>query len=130
MFSDPGEWSGRPVVTGERIMLVAQAQSVQIEAWLSPGDAIAFAEGARVRLYLNADPLQPVDAHLRYVAHEAVERPDGQYAYRVRALLNDPPGERIRVGLKGTAKLEGESVSIAYWIVRRPLAAARAWLGI
>jgi multidrug efflux pump subunit AcrA (membrane-fusion protein) len=130
MFNDPSEWVGRPVVTGERIMVLAAEQAVQVEAWLSPGDAIAMEQGARVKVYLNADPLKPVDARLRYVAHEAIERPDGQYAYRLRALLTEPPDERIRVGLKGTAKLEGERVSVAYWIIRRPLAATRAWLGI
>jgi hypothetical protein len=128
LFDDPTEWVGRPVVTGERIMMVAEEHAVEVEAWLSPADAIPLPEGAPVKLYLNSDPLKPVDATLRYVGHEAIERPDGHYAYRVRATL--PEGEaRPRVGLKGTAKLTGERVSLAYWMLRRPMAAARAWLG-
>ena len=57
-----------------------------------------------------------------------MERPDGHPAYRVRATL--APGQQVRVGLKGTARLEGERVALVYWILRRPLAAARAWAGL
>ena len=32
--------------------------------------------------------LEPVGASLRYIAHEASQRPDGSYAYRVRATLD------------------------------------------
>lgn len=129
LFGDPTEWVGRPVVTGERVMMVADEHAVEVEAWLSPADAIPLEQGAEVKLYLNADPLTPVVARLSYVAHEAIERPDGHYAYRVRANLTGS-GQPPRVGLKGTAKVQGEDVSLAYWILRRPLAAARAWLGL
>ncbi len=129
LFDDPSEWIGRPVVTGERVMVVADEGDVEVEAWLSPANAIDLDDGAPVTLYLNADPLSPLDATLRYVAHEAIQRPDGQYAYRVRATLvgND---DRARAGLKGTAKLEGGRVPLLYWVLRRPLADARAWLGV
>lgn len=130
LMGDPGEWVGRPVVTGERILVVANEQAVEIEAWLSPGDAIPMAAGARLRLYLNADPLTPVEAAVRYVAHEAVQRPDGQYAYRVRAELTGHQSERLRIGLKGTAKIEGERVPFIYWMLRRPIAGLRAWSGV
>ncbi len=129
MFDDPSEWIGRPTVTGERVMLVADERKAEVEAWLSLADAIPLAPGARVAVYLNADPLTPVAATLRYIAYQASERPDGTFAYRVRAALDALQAE-LRIGLKGTAKLEGESVTLAYWLLRRPLAAARAWLGV
>lgn len=129
LFDDSTEWIGRPVVTGERVMVVADARETEIEAWLSPADVIELPPNARVKLYLNADPLTQVAARMRYVAHEAVQRPDGQFAYRLRATL-EPSATRPQVGLKGTAKVEGETVSIAYWVMRRPLASARAWLGL
>ncbi len=129
LFDAPTEWVGRPVVTGERVMVVADEHAVEVEAWLSPADAIPLADGAKVTLYLNADPLKPVAATLSYLGHEAIQRPDGSYAYRVRASLAES-AMRPRVGLKGTAKLQGEQVTLGYWIVRRPLAAGRAWLGL
>jgi multidrug resistance efflux pump len=128
LFDDPSEWVGRPVATGERIMRIAAPEDVEVEAWAAIGDAIPLAAGAPVNLYLAAGPLDTVSAKVRYVAYEAVQRPDGGYAYRVRATLDAPSGQRV--GLKGTAKLSGGWVPMAYWIVRRPLAAIRQTLGL
>jgi multidrug efflux pump subunit AcrA (membrane-fusion protein) len=127
LFDDPAEWVGKPVVTGERILRVAAPDRMEVEAWLALDDAIPLAAGAPVTLYLNASPFQPVDAKLRFVAHDAVLRPEGTYAYRVRAELVDPP--RHRIGLKGTAKLSGGWVPLGYWMLRRPIAAVRQFLG-
>ncbi|SMF64133.1 Biotin-lipoyl like [Azospirillum oryzae] len=129
LFDDPTEWIGRPLVTGERVMMVADEKQVEVEAWLAPANAVPLPSGAPVTLYLNADPLQPLSASLHYIAHEAVRRPDGHYAYRVRATLMGEP-QTARTGLKGTAKLEGERVPLVYWALRRPFADARAWLGL
>jgi multidrug efflux pump subunit AcrA (membrane-fusion protein) len=128
LFDDPSEWIGKPVQTGERIMRVAAPDDVEIEAWLSIGDAIPLADDADVSLYLASAPLSAVHARLRYVAHDAVPRPDGAYAYRVRARLETP--ENLRVGLKGTAKLSAGWVPLAYWILRRPLAVIRQHVGL
>lgn len=127
LFDDPTEWIGKPVVTGERIMRIAAPDDVEVEAWLPVGDAVPLEPGAAVTLYLNASPLSPVSAAVRYAAHDAVERPDGSYAYRVRATLDGTTGHRV--GLKGTAKLHGGWVPFAYWILRRPAAAVRQAIG-
>ncbi|HEY0288215.1 MAG TPA: HlyD family efflux transporter periplasmic adaptor subunit [Pseudomonas sp.] len=127
LFDDPSEWIGKPVTTGERIMRIAVPQDVEIQAWLAVGDAIPLEEGAAVRLYLNANPFSPVAARMRYIAHDAEQQPDGSYAYRMRATLDAPTDQRV--GLKGTVKLSGEQVSLAYWVLRRPLAAVRQMIG-
>jgi multidrug efflux pump subunit AcrA (membrane-fusion protein) len=128
LFDDPTEWVGKPVVTGERILRVAAADQAEVEAWLAVDDAIPLEVGTPVTLYLNASPFSPVDARLRYVAHDAVARPDGTFAYRVRARLEGRPEHRI--GLKGTVKLTGGWVPIGYWVLRRPVAAVRQFLGM
>ena len=129
IFDDPTEWSGRPVSTGEKVMLVAAPDDVEIEAWLSPADAIDLMPGAAVTLYLNTRPFSPVSGVLRYLGHEAQQRPDGHFAYRLRAAI--PSGEKgERVGLKGTAKVTGGWVPAGYWILRKPIAALRNLVGV
>jgi multidrug efflux pump subunit AcrA (membrane-fusion protein) len=128
LFDDPSEWIGKPVQTGERIMQVAAANDVEIEAWVPIGDAIPLADNAPLHLYLASAPLTPLSGTLRYMSHRATPRPDGSYAYRVRARLEAPAGQRI--GLKGTAKLGGERVPLIYWILRRPLASIRQFIAI
>jgi hypothetical protein len=128
LFDDPTEWIGRPVAVGERIMRIAAPGDVEVEAWLPLADAIALPTGSAVSLYLNASPLFAVNAQLRYMAHDAVQRPDGSFAYRVRAALAAPTEHRV--GLKGTAKLHGAWVPLVYWVLRRPLATLRSTLGV
>lgn len=129
LMDDPSEWVGKPVNTGERIMTVADEHDVEVEAWITLGDGIALPEDAAVTLYLNAAPLSPVSARVRYYAHEAVPRPDSSYAYRLRARLE--PGETPpRVGMKGTTKIRGPWVPLSYWVLRRPLAILRQVTGL
>lgn len=128
LFDDPGEWIGKPVQTGERIMRIAAPGDVEVEAWLPIGDAIPLPDQADVSLYLAASPLSSLSARLRYVAHDATPRPDGTYAYRVRARLEAPTN--LRIGLKGTARLSGSRVPLIYWMLRRPLATIRQTVGI
>jgi hypothetical protein len=66
---------------------------------------------------------------LRYLAHEAQQLPDGHFAYRLRAAI--PSREALhRVGLKGTAKITGDWVPAVYWILRKPIAALRNFVGL
>lgn len=128
LFDDPTEWIGRPVQTGERVMRLAAPERVEIEAWIAIGDAIPVAEQAPVRLFLAASPLAAIEGRVRYIAHDAMPRPDGSYAYRLRATLDVPAGQRI--GLKGTVKLYGSRAPLGYWVLRRPLATLRQLVGL
>lgn len=128
VMSDKAEWIGRPVSTGEAVMAVAEPEITEIEAWMSAADAIPLVPGARVRLFLNAAPLDPLEARLDYMAYQAIQRPDGTVAHRLRAVFEE--GEAMpRLGLQGTIRVDGPDVSLGYWILRRPLAMARRLIG-
>ncbi|MDP2262516.1 MAG: HlyD family efflux transporter periplasmic adaptor subunit [Hydrogenophaga sp.] len=127
IFDDPSEWLGKPVAVGERILRIASPNDVEVEAWVSVADAIPVDPAAGIRLYLSASPMDPVEATVRYFSHDAILRPDGSYAYRLRATLDEPTLHRV--GLKGTAKVRGEWVPMAYWALRRPWASVRSTLG-
>ena len=126
LFDDPTEGIGRPVTVGERIMRVAALNDIEVEAWLGVADAIPLPTDAGVSLHLNADPLSSVKARVRYLAHDAVERPDGSFAYRLRATLTEPTTHRV--GLKGSVRVSGKWVPLGYWLLRRPWASVRSWL--
>ena len=127
LMDDQSEWVGKPVATGERILRIATLGDIEVEAWVPLADAIALEPGDAVTLYLSSSPLSPVSASLRYMAHDAVQRPDGSFAYRVRAVLDGKTDHRV--GLKGTARVHGGWVPLAYWALRRPWATVRAYLG-
>jgi hypothetical protein len=127
LMDDPSEWIGRPVAIGERILRIASLDDIEVEAWVPLADAIHLKPGDSVTLYLSASPMSPVSASVRYMAHDSVQRPDGNFAYRIRAKLDETT--QHRVGLKGTAKVHGTWVPFVYWVMRRPIATFRAYLG-
>ncbi|MBT3868089.1 MAG: HlyD family efflux transporter periplasmic adaptor subunit [Gammaproteobacteria bacterium] len=129
VFASAEDWIGRPVALGERILTVAAPENVELQAWLPVSDAITLQRDSDVRLFLNIRPTDPLEGKLRLASYQAEVTPEGILAYRLRAGFNAdemPP----RIGLRGTAKIYGTQVSLFYYLMRRPLAAARQWLGI
>ena len=129
VYGDPDDWAGRPVALGERIMEIADPASSEIEVWLPVADAITLDPGSEVEMFLNVSPDAPIKARLRQASYEAEQSAEGVLGYRLRAELADP-ADKPRIGLRGTAKLYGAQVSLAYYLLRRPLAAGRQLLGI
>jgi len=129
VFDDPDDWEGRPVALGERIMRIADPKAQALEIHLAVSDAIVLEPGSEVRLFLNIDPADPVPARLVRAGYRASPTPEGVMAYRLRAefAADDP---RLRIGLRGTAKLHGEETRLVLYLLRRPIAAARLWLGL
>jgi multidrug efflux pump subunit AcrA (membrane-fusion protein) len=128
VFDDPNDWTGRPVRIGERILTIADPAKAEIEVRLPVADAINLEPGAKVALFLNIAPERRIDATLRYASYEATVAPDGALSYRLKATLastSAPP----RIGLKGTAEIYGQKVSLFYYLMRRPLAALRQMTG-
>lgn len=128
VFGDPNDWLGKPVSTGERIMLVADPEQPAMRIRLPVADAIALETGAPVTLFLTAYPLSPLKGKVLETSYQAKPGDDGVPAYRLLASIAGH-SEHARLGLYGTAKLHGERVSLGYYLLRRPLAAARAWSG-
>ncbi|MGC2857215.1 HlyD family efflux transporter periplasmic adaptor subunit [Novispirillum sp. DQ9] len=129
VFHDVSDWIGRPVATGEKVLVIADPQSVELRLHLAVADAIALEPGAEVRLFLDVAPLEPLRATLVHAAYEPEMSDDQVLGYRVVARLDDgqaPP----RIGLQGTAKIEGPLAPLAFHLFRRPLAAARQTLGL
>lgn len=126
VFADAERLTGKPVQTGERLMQIADPSQAELRIELPVGDAIALQPGAEVALFLDSDPLNRYEAQLERSAYEAQTTAAGQLAYRLDARFVDTPP---RVGLRGTAKLFGDRAPLAYYLLRRPMAAARQSLG-
>ena len=129
VFSNQDDWRGRPVQVGERVMLIADPSLIDVTIYMPPDDAVELEPGGRVELLLHVNPLSPFDAEIERASYEATPAPDGALAYVVRAKLL--PGQGLpRIGLRGTAKVYAERVSLGYYLLRKPLAFVRRSLGI
>lgn len=127
VFADAERWTGKPVQTGERLMAIADPNQAELRIELAVGDAIELKTGDEVALFLDSDPLNRQAARLERLAYEAQTSAAGQLAYRLDARFTAAPP---RIGLRGTAKLFGQRVPLALYLLRRPLAALRQRVGL
>lgn len=130
IFSDPTDWEGKPVITGEKIMQLADPKSSGVLVWLPVSDAMAIEKNARIRLFLHISPLEPLEAKLKQTSYQAVLSPRGIASYRIIGEFAGSLEKKARIGLKGTAKIYGDTVPLGYYIFRRPIAAFREWSGL
>lgn len=129
IYTEKADWIGRPVVVGERIMQIADPNEIQLTIQLPVEDAIVLREDAEVTVFLDVDPLNPIEATLLHASYQAEVNPEKILAYRVLASF-DNEEENIRIGLQGTAKIYGEKVSLFFYLFRRPISVLRQFLGI
>lgn len=128
IFADKESWTGRPVATGERIMRIADPAKVELKVDLPVADSIVLQNEASIQLYLDSAPLSAIGATVTRASFHARPDGDGVLSYRVAAKF-DHSQQTPRIGLRGTAKVYGESVSLAYFVFRKPISAIRQWTG-
>ena len=128
IYSDPNDWLGKPVVTGERIARLAQPDDLGVLIWVAVADGFALEPGSAIRVFLQTDPLKPLSATLTETSYQATLSPDNIASYRVRGRLIED--HDIHIGLQGVAKILGEKRPVAYWMFRRPLGALRQMVGM
>ena len=111
-------------------MEIADPVRIQLKINLAIEDAIVLNEGAEVEVFLDADPLHPVEATISSTSYIAEKYNQDTLTYRVYAEFSDTDKEKLRIGLQGTAKLYGERVSVFFYLFRRPISYVRQFLGI
>ncbi len=128
LYSDPNEWLGKPVKIGEKIMLLANPEKKEIDLWVAMDNMINIDKTAPAYFYGNENPIQSVRAQIKYINPIAEARPDGTLAYFGVAIL--PKDSPASLGEQGTMKLFGKRVSLAYYLLRKPMRYIRQHLGI
>ena len=130
IYSDKSDWIGKPIKVGERIMEIADTKKIQLKINLSIDDAIVLKEGAKVDVFLDADPLNPIEATVSSTSYMAEKYNQDTLSYRVYAEFNNIEQENLRIGLQGTAKMYGDRVSVFFYLFRRPISYVRQLLGV
>ena len=129
IIEDTNEWIGRPVKVGQRIMVIADPKKAELEIRVAVEDALYAAPGAKVEFFLATAPTDPIPAILSKVSYSARLQPDQSAKFIARAGFIGK-GDVPRLGLTGTARIEGRRVSLGYMLLRKPLAKLRRLLGI
>jgi len=115
-----------------RVMVIADVKQVALRIDLPVGDAISLSKGARIRVFLDADPLKALSAKLRHASYHAVEQPGSGLVYQVVGDLDTKQKTQIipRIGLRGTAQIFGNRVLLGFYLFRKPISTMRQYFGI
>jgi len=129
IYTDEYEFLGQTVDIGQRIMLLADVNAVEMDISMPVSDTIDFRVGDKVSLFLNTDPARPVKGILRQTSYEPRSEESGEYVFLLKATFEDPEF-RGRIGWAGTAKVySSDRVTLFMYILRRPIASVRRFFG-
>jgi multidrug resistance efflux pump len=129
VLDSPHEWSGKPVSVGERIMQIVTPQNSKLQIWLPEKDNIEFSEEKPIYIFLNVSAGETYKAKISYISKHVVISPKGVPSFKAEAQWIKKH-KNMKIGLTGNAVIYGKSVPAIYWLLRRPLAAIRQYLGI
>lgn len=130
IFDDPNDWLGRPVSVGQKILVVARPDDLELEVHLPASDPLLLAAGDALLFFPNVAPDRPLGARLRVIGYTAAAGADGVAAYRLKATLAADSRDGLRPGLRGTARVYGADTTVGAWLLRRPLAVLARWLNL
>ena len=130
IFSDPKNWLGRPVEIGERVMLLADDNKKQLDIFIHVDDLIELPNNAQVVFYPNPRPLDTISGEIRFISKQAELQPDNSLAYYTVGNIDMKEAAKYQFGIKGTAKVYGYRVVLAYYLFRRPYSWLRRSLGV
>lgn len=128
-FADKRDLVGRPVGVGEKLMEVADPARSEFRIDLPVADAIVLRDGARIKIFLDADPLNAIEARLERASYKSAMREGQQLAFRLVASVTEA-GANVRLGARGTAQVFSDRVPLGFYLLRRPISALRQWIGL
>lgn len=130
VFSSRQSLAGKPVSVGERIMEIVDPTAVEARVDLPVADAMALKSDSAARLFLDVDPLRPLTAVVVRSDYRAQVGEGDVLAFRTFARITADDRPPPRIGLRGTAQLFGDQVSLGFFLFRRPISALRQWIGM
>ena len=128
VVEDSIDWQGRPVSIGEKILTIADPNHVEFLIFLPTKDSLLIQDSAEVKVFLDSDPLNSLDAEVIRTSYKPELTPENILAYRIYASIEDV-AQNPRIGLRGTAKIYGEKTSLFYYLFRVPINLTRQFIG-
>lgn len=128
IYASKSDWVGKPVAVGERLMEIGDPSKSELKIELPVSDAIALKSGGAVALFLDGNPLRSIAGTIIRTSYRPASTTEQQLAFRIHAKFDD--GTPRRLGLRGVARISGESVSLWFYLLRRPLSALRQRVGL
>jgi hypothetical protein len=129
ILENPDDWRGKPVKVGERVLMVSDPHQTKVRLWIPEGDNVMLNMENPISVFLNVNPTLTREAKLNFISNASGVTSHNLVSFMAEADWVDPQTD-VRTGLKGSAILYGDKVSLFYWIIRKPWASFRNFVGI
>lgn len=126
---NPDDWRGKPVKVGEKILVISDPTQTKLKIWIPENDNIALDNSKPIKVFLNTEPEKSYSAKLIFISQETMVTENYIHSFIAEAEWEDPQPQ-VKLGVKGSAILYGENVSVLYYILRKPLSTLRTFLGV
>jgi multidrug resistance efflux pump len=127
IYSDRRDWEGRAVNVGDPILQIADPLDVSFRIDLPTKEQLTLEPGGTIKVWLDSQPLWALKGRIETASYQARPTADGVLAFAVTA---HPTGGAPRIGSRGTAKLYGHWVPLAYSLFKRPISSLRQYIGL
>lgn len=129
MINNPEDWQGKPVKIGEKILTIGNPKDTRIHMWIPESDNVTIDYETPIKVLLSIYPLSSYKAKIVYIASESSLSDKQIVSFESEADWVEVPPD-VKIGLRGTAVLYGEDVSLFYYIFRKPWNTIRTFIGI
>ncbi len=128
VFSDLQQLEGKPMGTGDKIMMIADDADYDVLVRVPADAMIPLDKQDKIHFYLNVSPLSGYAADIRSIGYQASPDADGLLTYKIYGIPED--AKDLRIGWKGTARIKSGWAILSYAVLRRPLASLRRITGV
>ena len=122
-------WIGRPVRAGQRILEISDPSSIESAVFVPVKDAVALKVGNTVRIFLDDRPDEPIEGQIASFSYAPKPSPLNVMSYEVSVRFPEQP-INVGLGVRGSARVYSDDVSLLYYLFRRPLLFVVQRLGI
>jgi len=131
IINNPKEWEGKPVIIGERILKIADENSIELSIMLAVNESVFLQKEADVKVFFDNAPLSSLNAKVSHISYIPMQTPEQILSYKIIADLNDINSEKTlpAIGTRGYAKIYSDEVTLFFYLFRRPITAVRQFIG-
>jgi hypothetical protein len=116
------------VKIGEKVLTLSSPTNTKVRFWVPENDNIILDSSKPIHIILNVAPEKVLEANIDYISYESQLNDDQVPSFLGEANWETLPVD-IKLGLKGTAILYGNRVSLFYFIIRKPWSTLRRVTG-
>jgi hypothetical protein len=129
IIDNPLQLIGKNISVGQKLFSIANSENIEIEIMLQVSDAIFIKKGYEAKIFLDNNPIKSYNATIENISYKPQIDETNTLAYKITANFDDTLDEIPNIGLKGTAKIYSQEVTLFFYLFRKPITKTRQIIG-